>query len=350
MYRPLVILLLTALALSGCENKPQPEKPQPPLPEETDCSLLDIEALDFSKDRIHIVNNPSGKPVALVTLEYLGVTLGKQAVLVYTRTSDNKWKTDSIFVAKVTLVERGMSFVEPDECCSGGFLKFYNADAAYFYQDISEAVQEPAQAVFIKESEDGSTYIKRTSNTQAISRCTPMRLMLGGYSYPLVKIAGSIWTGENIRTSSYPDGSIIPSASSWSAHSPNMGWSSNQVSGALYNAYAAERLVPEGWRLPSGGPGGDWNALDNFSGGASALKIKGTNVTGFSIIPFGRISSSGVRTESENDDHIFWTSTSESDTKSIIAKVFYKTAGDNIQYQSSVDKRNGFGVRLVKTF
>lgn len=343
----LIVALFTFL---GCGKEPQPKEPQPQDPEESGCSLLRLGTVDFSSDKIHIVNNPSGKPIALVTLEYLGEAIGRQAILVYTKTSENKWKTDSIYVAKVTLVEKGLKYVEPEECCSGGHLKFHSADMTYFYQDVSKAVEESADVIYIKESSDGSTYLKKKSNTRAEALSTPMRLMMGGHTYPLVKIAGSIWQAENLMTTKFPDGTAIPQSANWSARTPNMGWPSDRDKGSLYNSFAAERIAPDGWRVPTGGAGGDWNILADFAVSASALKKSGTNITGFSIEPLGRISSSGVITRPDDDDNIYWTSTEDTSEKSIIAKIFNKTEGENIQYHAAVDKRNGFGVRLVKNF
>lgn len=347
----------------GCGKIAQPGTDAVVEESEKDCWRVDIAGMDFSVDKVWRVRDSSGSELALVTREYLGEALGRQAVLVYLRKADGSWNTDSIFVAAVTLVEKGLKYIEPEECVSGGTLKYYPADNAYFYNDVALSREAALGTVYIKLAEDGSTFVKTASNSMAAARLSPMRMSLDGYDYPLVKIAGYLWTAENIKAGRYADSKPIPSEGRWSAHVPNWGESSAKGAGRLYNAYSlgftaddeegteiVSPLAPEGWRLPSAGVGSDWEALAGFAGGSSALRKTGTDVTGFSIVPFGRITSAGSVQEAQTDDHIFWSSTSAGGTKASIAKIYYKTSGDLVQYMSSTDKRSGFGVRLTKTF
>lgn len=340
------------LTLSGCEDIFQPEGVGQPVQQvEENCWLVEIDKVDFSRDKVMVAKDEQGNDLALLTLEYLGKAIAKQAVLVYTRTASGNWRTDSIYVASVPQVQKGLGYAKPEECCSGGTLKYYPADNSYFYNDISEATEDDLSEIYVKRMADGSTYLKRTSLTQALADVQPVRLSMSGFDYPLVKIAGHLWTAENLRQTNYPDGVEIPSTGgSWSSRLPLMGQSLRPDAGSLYNFYAAQKLSFGQWRLPSGKTGGDWSTLEAFVDGASSLKKSGSNVTGFSLVPFGRIAASGETYEPEDDDMIFWTSTETSDTKAVIAKIFYKTSGDVIQYESAVDKRSGFAVRLMKRF
>ena len=347
-----IVIAFLLLTLSGCEDTFRPEGGEPLMQQvDENCWLVEIDKTDFSTDRIMVAKDSLGNDLALLTLEYLGKAIARQAVLIYTRTSSGNWRTDSIYVASVTLVQKGLGYARPDECCSGGTLKYYPAENTYFYNDISLATEDNLAEIYVKRADDGSTYLKRASTSQAVADVQPLRLRMSGYEYPLVKIAGYLWTAENLRQTNYPDGDEIPSTGgSWGGRTPFQGLSLNADAGRLYNFYAAQNLPFGDWKLPSGKTGGDWSALEAFVDGASSLKKSDGNVTGFSLVPFGRIAASGEAYEPEDDDMIFWTSTTTSDTKAVIAKVFHKTSGDVIQYESAVDMRSGFAVRLMTKF
>ena len=353
MDRILKIALFSAAlwSLSGCDFVSQPDGDDDSvLQSSANTCAVKISDCDFSRDKVWQVVDPSGDTVALLTLEYIGKAFGKQAVLVYTRGADCRWRTDSVFVASVTLEQSGTTYRPPMECCSGGTLKYYPADDAWFYNDITKAVEDDFDTVFIKKETDGSTQLKHNAVTEDVANLIPLRLSLGGYEYPVVKVAGFLWTAENVRSAIFPSGEMIPQSGSWSSRSALFGYSANDRAGCLYNHYAALQLAPQGWHLPSGGSAGEWAVLTSFVDGASDLKKSGTDITGFSIVPAGRITSSGSRYEPDDDDCIFWSSTIASETKACFTKVYHKTVGNNVQYTSSTDMRSGFAVRLIKSF
>ncbi len=129
-----------------------------------------------------------------------------------------------------------------------------------------------------------------------------------GYTYQTVYISGTEWFAENLRTTKYQDGTIIPNVtnnSSWGElSSPAYCWYNNDQStygntyGTLYNWYAVNtgNLCPTGWHVPTDA---EWTALIDYVGGASiaGYKLKatsgwssggnGTDEYGFSALPGG---------------------------------------------------------------
>jgi len=350
------------MALSGCKKEQQPEE-KPIIPDEENCWGIDLSAIDFSKDKV-LEAQLDGKALALITKEYLGDAIGKQAVLVYPITSGGKWNTDSISVAAVTLVQKGATFAVPEECVSGGSLKYYPSENVYFYNDVREANRRAASKVFLKKNTDGSTSVKYVSTSTATLKLRPLTMSLDGYDYPLVKIAGQLWTAENIKASRYADGSPVPNAGNWSSYVSNWAKSLNTAAGTLYNAYAlgfttnvdsviVSPIAPAGWRVPTGGPLGDWDKLANFLPDAKYALATSHNVSGLSIVPSGRMNPNGELQQPEEDDIILWSSTgdSSSNVKAYFVKFYYKvTEGELIRTTSTTNKRAGFGVRLVKNF
>ncbi|QGY46249.1 hypothetical protein GM418_22065 [Maribellus comscasis] len=95
-----------------------------------------------------------------------------------------------------------------------------------------------------------------------------------GNVYDTVVIGTQTWMAENLKTTSYNDGSLIPQldkSEEW-ANSNTAGycWYDNnpankEVYGALYNVKAArlEKLCPKGWHLPTID---EWTTLFNYLG------------------------------------------------------------------------------------
>lgn len=132
---------------------------------------------------------------------------------------------------------------------------------------------------------------------------------IDGNTYKVVKIGSQMWMAENLKTTKYNDGTLIPNVTDndeWKTLSTSAYcWYGNDISnkdayGAMYNWYAVEtdKLCPDGWHVPSDD---EWSALASYLGGASAggkLKETGTthwqspntgatNETGFSALPAG---------------------------------------------------------------
>jgi len=132
-----------------------------------------------------------------------------------------------------------------------------------------------------------------------------------GNIYTTIKIGDQVWMGENLKTTSYKDGSTIPLVTDNTAwgnlSAPGYCWYNNDaptykaVYGALYNWYTINtgKLCPGGWHVPTDA---EWTSLTTYLGGENVaggkLKEAGTvhwvspntgatNETGFAALPGG---------------------------------------------------------------
>ena len=131
-----------------------------------------------------------------------------------------------------------------------------------------------------------------------------------GNVYPTIKIGQQEWMVENLKTTTYNDGTSIPNVtdkSAWaSLSSAAYSWVDNDVAskdvyGALYNWHAVgtNMLCPAGWSIPSSD---NWGPLVNTEGGKAvaggrmkevgttlwqAPNAGATNASGFSARPAG---------------------------------------------------------------
>jgi uncharacterized protein (TIGR02145 family) len=138
-----------------------------------------------------------------------------------------------------------------------------------------------------------------------------------GNYYNTVQIGKQVWLAEDLKTSRFNDGTLIPlvaESEQWGKMStPAYCWYGNDSAkysfprGKLYNWYAVNtgKICPAGWHVPSDP---EWTALSSFLGGdtiaGGKLKTQGTvfwrepnagatNVSGFSAFPGGYRNSSG---------------------------------------------------------
>lgn len=137
-----------------------------------------------------------------------------------------------------------------------------------------------------------------------------------GNNYNTVKIGEQIWMAENLKTTKYNDGALIPNPiGSWSQFESSGAYcwydddedTNKNTYGALYNwpAVNTGKLCPAGWHVPSME---EWMLLASYLGGTDLaggkLKESGTahwespntgatNITGFTALPGGMIDGSG---------------------------------------------------------
>lgn len=191
--------------------------------------------------------------------------------------------------------------------------------------------------------------------------------------YTTVIIGTQTWLAENLRTTSFIDGTAIPKKedpTEWSQSTgPAFCWQLNdstsyaELYGALYNWYAvsnsakdALNLCPLGWHVPTET---DWATLGSFLGGnlAAGGKLKttcgdnwtepnegATNESGASIRGAGLRNSGGTFGDNLYQAYI-WTSTPYQVEYARFVNVSYITS--ELNFYDNLPT-NGFSVRCVK--
>jgi len=186
--------------------------------------------------------------------------------------------------------------------------------------------------------------------------------------YHIVSIAAQTWMVENLKTTRYNDGTVIPFITDdaiWSGlTSPGYSWYDNDsisdknTYGALYNWYAVNtgKLCPAGWHVPSDA---EWSMLINNMGIDSVAGGKlieegsshwqsnipgATNESEFTALPGGYRGTSGTFFY-KGLYCSFWSSTAN-DTIS----AWYRDMGGNTTEveRGTIDDRYGFSVRCIK--
>jgi len=188
--------------------------------------------------------------------------------------------------------------------------------------------------------------------------------------YTEVAICNQVWMGENLKTTSFEDGTPIeykPDNLSWFGTStPGYSFSDSislQIYGVLYNWYALDtqsngqkNICPAGWHVPSSN---EWLTLINCLGGASiaggalkhndsllweSLNVGATNSSGFSALPAGIRFWEGFYL-SQGVSAIWWTSTSNNTSYAWVKAVY----GDYQDiFESSIEKKTGCAIRCIK--
>jgi uncharacterized protein (TIGR02145 family) len=192
-----------------------------------------------------------------------------------------------------------------------------------------------------------------------------------GNIYKTIQIGDQTWMAENLRTTKYTDGSVIPNISegfSWMYQNVSMGkCCTNQNSsnndtittyGRLYNWYALNtgKLCPKGWHIPTDT---EWTTLINILGGDSIsggkLKEKGfthwvnpnlgaDNESGFTALPAGNRDWSGGF--DKYGKFASWWSLTEHD---LFASYYRTLRYDSSKVYRAFDSKScGFSVRFVK--
>lgn len=198
-----------------------------------------------------------------------------------------------------------------------------------------------------------------------------------GNIYPTIGIGNQIWMRENLKSTRFNDGTVIPlisGNSEWeNTISPAYCWYNNNEAdnkvtyGALYNWFTVktEKLCPDGWHVPTDT---EWHTLILYLGiargfssyieSASAggkMKESGTihwkipntgatNECGFTAMPSGERGTNG--TFYELNVNAFWWSSSEDNTE----KAFYRYVNfDDIDVCKGPGfKQAGLSIRCLK--
>lgn len=191
---------------------------------------------------------------------------------------------------------------------------------------------------------------------------------IDGNTYKTIMLGDLEWMAENLNTSRYANGDLIPNVvdnSEW-ADQTEGAWCyyDNDVQyacpyGKLYNWFVTldERNVcPTGWHVPTDE---EWTELTDYLGGESVaggkMKSSGTefwvspnagatNESGFSGLPGGARSFIGHFTDFGSFAY-WWSSTEIFDYNAWTKLLYYN---NDIVYRSSHNKGNGFSVRCLR--
>lgn len=206
-----------------------------------------------------------------------------------------------------------------------------------------------------------------------------------GNVYNTITIGNQVWMLENLKTTSYNDGTPITEytfedfGNNWGSINNQIGhyqWAStfdlNNVYeedlpfdyyGAMYNHFAVEsgKLAPEGWRIPSEA---DFIALENylsnngFDGNiAEVLKSEtgwlsssenGTNASAFNGLPNGYISGFGTATASELTCSWLTSDVSDNNATSSTTRRWVQLNDNSTIFYSDTSIALGAAIRCIK--
>lgn len=193
-----------------------------------------------------------------------------------------------------------------------------------------------------------------------------------GNEYKTIKIGDQLWMAENLKSTSYNDGTLIPFINDnavWSdLRAPGYCWYDNNIEyrgdyGAYYNWFVVDatsngnkNVCPLGWHVPAIS---DWETLINFLGGTNIAggKIKeagilnwttpntgATNTSGFTALPSGNRAIHGWYADMHRKGY-FWSSSEYDDLNAWFFSLANTTA-DALMVNSW--KRLGFPIRCLK--
>jgi uncharacterized protein (TIGR02145 family) len=217
-----------------------------------------------------------------------------------------------------------------------------------------------------------------------ILACPPTMVDIDGNTYSTILIGDQCWMAENLKTTTYQNGTPIPNIidnTAWSnLVTGSYAWYNNDNSwkniyGAIYNWYTVvdpNGLCPSGWHVPTNN---DWTILTDFIGGTGSLngtKLKscrqvnspaggacntsihprwdqysnfyGTDNYGFSGFPAGFRHNGGEYTNIGTSTY-WWSSTQSTSSKAWIRGLGYYYGSVDVM---DVDREYGFTVRCIK--
>lgn len=302
---------------------------------------------DHHSQTIKMINSPSGSSApGICRLEYNGMQSGS-----------DEYKTGTML--------NNFAFDLGDQ------LK-YTASSGLGYRSITDIPYED------------NTYTFQYGNAGIPCPGMPTVTDIDGNIYNTVQIGTQCWMAENLKTTTYNNGTAIPNvtdADDWkNLTSGAYAWYDNDNSwedsySALYNWYAADDpngLCPAGWHVPLDE---EWTDLTDYAGGTFAPhgnKLKscrqvdsplggscnttehprwtsnssnyGTDDFGFTGFPGGRRDYLGLF-DKIGDSGIWWSSTEDAATNAWNRSLNFFNGGVG---KSSIDKRYGFSIRCIR--
>lgn len=187
-----------------------------------------------------------------------------------------------------------------------------------------------------------------------------------GNVYKTVTIGNQIWMAENLRTTRYNDGSLIPNVtknSGWTVLTTGAYCNYNNTGsldtiatyGRLYNWYAVNtgKLAPKGWHVPTyeewtqltdyvGDDGGKLKETDTLHWNSPNPDV--TNETGFTALPGGARNFTG-EFSSIGQYGYWWTASGDVNNGADGRKIFWASSSICLGYYSL---RMGCSVRCVR--
>jgi uncharacterized protein (TIGR02145 family) len=194
---------------------------------------------------------------------------------------------------------------------------------------------------------------------------------IDGNTYKTVVIGTQEWMGENLKTSKYNDGTVIPNVTDdtqWSKLTTgawcnyNNNETNNTKYGKLYNWYAVSQttngnknICPTGWHVSTDA---EWSILIDYLGGDSIAggKMKelgntnwkdnnaSTNSSLFTALPGGHRQENGIFIAI--NEYPFWWTISQINIENAIDR--YLVPYDNKIYRNDNNKVSGFYLRCLK--
>lgn len=191
---------------------------------------------------------------------------------------------------------------------------------------------------------------------------------IDGNVYSTVQIGNQEWMAENLKTTTYNNGTsidLVTDNTAWGNTTTGAyGWYDNdqaqyaEAYGALYNWHAVNtgNLCPDGWHVPTDA---EWTALEDYltnngHGGTEGTALKatsgwnsggnGTDDYGFTALPGGSRTNHGAFLDIGN--YGLWWSATEVDADA----AWYRGLGYGygIVIRHDVSKGHGFSVRCLR--
>ncbi len=192
-----------------------------------------------------------------------------------------------------------------------------------------------------------------------------------GISYKTIEIGNQTWMAENLRSTKFRTGEVIPevtSNSSWvaltsaaqSSYDNTEDLDELATSGRLYNWFAvsdSRNIAPAGWHVPTQQ---EWEQLATALGGAQTaggkMKEAGNthwnspnsaadNSSGFTALPSGRREYTDGSFINSGFNAFWWTSSPYNPDYSWYYQVNYDVGSVNA---ANFHKQYGFSIRLIK--
>ena len=305
---------------------------------------LHLSVLSFEPSNIYRIYM-KGREVAEICKEYLTGDLNSTAITAYPIRNGIPDLTQGTV----------LQLLETTENINGGTINWNLEENTFTYEKGSLPI---IRQIYFDET--GTLQIKSSTPPASINvvayTLRDMRDVTEIINYPIVKVGTQYWMRENLRATSYANGTYIEPQEKLDGTAGYF----NTGDIYFYNGEALEagEISPEGWQLPTAK---DWQTLNKYVNKDASL-LKGgewrilssdpnseignpvSNLTMFSILPLGQWSHSGGHVNL-NQAAGFWTWDYETNS---IAKetIFFSGQSDEMQIASTQASGQNFSKAL----